>query len=51
MPSFVNLCTCIFVVWLAEYVIYSPCNHSSEEEPCNHSSEEEFYSDADGVDD
>ena len=42
MPSFVILCTCIFAAWLAEYVIYSPCNHSSEEE---------FYSDADGVED
>ncbi len=42
MPPFVILCTCIFAVWLADYVIYSTCNHSSEEE---------FYSDADGVDD
>ena len=32
MPSFVILCTCILAAWLAEYVIYSPCNHSSEEE-------------------
>nr|AAS01937.1 retrotransposon protein, putative, Ty3-gypsy sub-class [Oryza sativa Japonica Group]ABF96952.1 retrotransposon protein, putative, Ty3-gypsy subclass [Oryza sativa Japonica Group] len=32
---------CIFAAWLTEYVIYSPCNHSSEEE---------FYSDADGLD-
>ena len=42
MPSFVILCTCIFAAWLAEYVIYSPCNHSSEEE---------FYNEADGVED
>ena len=42
MPSFVILCTCIFAAWLVEYVIYSPCNHSSEEE---------FYNEADGVED
>src|SRR5512144_1966282 len=42
MPSFVILCTCIFAAWLAEYVIYSPCNHSSEEQ---------FYNEADGVED
>ncbi len=42
MPSFAIPCTCIFAVWLAEYVIYSPYNHSSEEE---------FYSDVDDVED
>ena len=25
----VSLCTCIFAVWLAEYVICSPCNNQS----------------------
>ena len=27
--SLVSLCTCIFAVWLAEYVICSPCNNQS----------------------
>jgi hypothetical protein len=27
MPSFVLLCTFIFVVWLADYFMYSPCNN------------------------
>mgnify|MGYP003702513659 CR=1 FL=1 len=27
MLSFVLLCTSIFAVWLADYVIYSPCNN------------------------
>ena len=36
MPSFVSLYTCIFVVWLAEYSMYSPCNNQSTsfEESC-----------------
>ena len=43
MPSFVILYTCIFTVWLVEYVICSSCNI--------YSSEEEYFSEGDAQED